>query len=345
VRNLVIRADAGADIGIGHVMRCFALAQAWKGRGGSVTIISRSGAPTLLRRFEDAGARVVPIQQSHPAEGDLIPTLAVLRETADPWLVLDGYHFDATYQRAIRQAGIRLLVIDDFAISTHYHADIVLNQNIDAAGLRYSAEPDTQFLLGPQYALLRSEFAQRQQVARDVSATARRILVTLGGADPDAVTARVVQALRRMEGADVEVRVVAGAANSSSDTLRALLTGVASFELVLDAVDMPSLMAWADVAVCAGGSTCWEMAFMGLPALLIVLADNQRRIAEGLDRIGVAANLGWHREVSNDRIVQSLESLLADARRRQHMSRCGQSLVDGQGASRVVGALREFVKH
>lgn len=99
---------------------------------------------------------------------------------------------------------------------------------------------------------------------------------------------------------------------------------------------MPELMAWADVAISAGGSTCWEIAFMGLPNIILILADHQRPIAEQLGKRGVALNLGWHETVSSADILQAITSLLVTEKPRVDMARRGKELVDGEGCARVL---------
>ena len=102
---------------------------------------------------------------------------------------------------------------------------------------------------------------------------------------------------------------------------------------------MAELMTWADVAVTAGGGTCWELAFMGVPALVIILAENQRTVAEGLDERGAVINLGWHRDSSPVRIAQALENLLLNAAKREKMAEISRKLVDGKGTERVLSNL------
>src|SRR5262249_17829448 len=115
--------------------------------------------------------------------------------------------------------------------------------------------------------------------------------------------------------------------------------GGGNSELLYAVDDMPALMAWADVAIAAGGSSGWELAFMGLPAVLVTVAENQRLIAESLQRAGTAVHLGWHTEVTPARIAEAVRELLSDRAQRQCMSQAGRLLVDGKGAARVVAAL------
>ncbi|RMF86337.1 MAG: UDP-2,4-diacetamido-2,4,6-trideoxy-beta-L-altropyranose hydrolase, partial [Nitrospinota bacterium] len=189
---LLIRADASTRMGSGHLMRCLALAQGWKERGGPVFFLS--SCPRALRqRIESTGLTFLPLQEIHPDPHDLEQTLSHLEQIAArsslvPWVVIDGYHFDATYYQAIRAKGYQVLVIDDTAHLPRYDAHIVLNQNLFADLRAYRCAPETLLLLGPRYVLLRPEFLAWQNRKRSFPQIARRVLVTLGGSDPDNVT-------------------------------------------------------------------------------------------------------------------------------------------------------------
>jgi spore coat polysaccharide biosynthesis predicted glycosyltransferase SpsG len=103
---------------------------------------------------------------------------------------------------------------------------------------------------------------------------------------------------------------------------------------------MTELMAWADVAVSAGGSTCWEIAFMGLPSLVLVLSENQQGIATGLDEAGVVLNVGWYTKASIAQVTKTLVVLLEDRGLRRRMGLQGRELVDGLGSERAVKFLQ-----
>ncbi len=163
------------------------------------------------------------------------------------------------------------------------------------------------------------------------------MLVTLGGADPDNVTSKVVEALLLMKDEQLECVIVIGGSNPHLEKLKAEIRNSKSkMRLAANVTNMPELMAWADVAIAAGGTTSWELAFMGLPSIAIVLADNQAAIAASLEREGVSVNLSAITDVAMGRIADAVKLLLNDPDRRQHMSRAGRELVDGLGASRVV---------
>lgn len=340
--RLVVRADASARMGIGHLMRCLSLASGWTSRGGRTTFISASDDTQLHYRIRSSGAELVRLEAQYPSAPDLATTVSVLDENPDSWVVLDGYHFDSRYQYEVRSTGARLMIIDDYASSDHYIADLLLNQNIDAKLLRYSHETYTQMLLGPQYALLSPRFGQWQDWHKPTPDVARRILITLGGGDPDNQTCKVLRAIRTLKVADLEVLAVVGDTNPHLEALEHEVAGTNYYQLRQNVDNMPELMAWADMAVSAGGSTCWELAYMGLPNLILVLAQNQAAIAAGLHQTDISENLGWFQEVDEETISQRVQGLIHNPSRRSEMSRLGRQLVDGRGVDRVIGVLLEF---
>jgi len=342
---LVIRADAGTDIGSGHLMRCLALGEAWRARGGSVVFLSRCPNPALRRRIEGAGFGFVPLERAHPDPADLQATLRKLQEVSagqeHPWLVLDGYHFDSAYQQVVREAGYRLLVIDDTAHLEHYHADVLLNQNIGAERLTYRHDPDTVTLLGTKYALLRSEFLTWSAWRREIPDVARKVMVTLGGSDPENVTLKVMRALQLVNVPGLEAIVVVGPQNPYyCDLMATAQESKISMRIVKNPNSMAELMAWADVAVSAAGSTCWELAFMGLPLLAIILARNHEDIANELNRTLGIVSLGWFRRLTEEMIAVRLTQICKDMEWRRYQSSKGRQLVDGMGAERVVTIMK-----
>jgi len=339
---LLVRADAGAQIGTGHVMRCLALAQAWQDAGGPVMFAMAAEVPALSQRLAAEGMGVTHIEAIAGNVADAQHTLDRAQALGAVWVVVDGYHFDGDYQRRLQAAGLKVLCVDDNGGAEHYFADVILNQNLHADAAWYTAcEPSTQLLLGPRYALLRREFMPWREWRREVPETARKVLVTLGGSDPENVTLQVVQGLQLLPARDFEAVVVVGAGNPHYSALgRAAQAARFPIRLERNAAHMPDLMTWAEVAVSAAGSTCWELARMGVPTVALVCADNQRRLAEGLEAAGVVLNLGWHAHVTPAHIAEALSELSGSASRAAMASK-GQAVVDGLGPLRVVRHMTE----
>lgn len=341
---LVIRADASAATGTGHLMRCLALAQYWRANGGNVTFVSRCESDALRRRVESTGAEFVPLAESYPAASDLRTTTETLARVAAVrplWLVTDGYDFDAEYHSALRALGYRLLVIDDTAHLDWYNADAILNPNINAEKLNYRCASDTMLLLGCRYALLREEFTRRRDVRREFNDVARSVLVTMGGSDPDNFTLKVIQALREVEVEGLQAKVIIGPANPHREALsRAADDSGRDIHLVSSVDDMPAVMEWAEAAVSAAGGTCWELSLMGTPTILVAIADNQTGIAEGMAAAAAAVSLGCADGVTVGTIAEHVRSLLLDPSLRRSLSERGRVLVDGEGVHRVFSHMR-----
>lgn len=342
--TLLIRVDAGVEMGTGHVMRCLALAEAWQRRGGAAVFLSYCPFEGLRRRVRAAGAELVFLPRPEADSqrlAELLRNTGLARSAAaacDPvWVVLDGYHFDFECQQVVRNLGCRLLAVDDFAHAGRYQAEVVLNQNAAAEEIDYLYYEGTALLLGSSYALLRPEFQAWRDWQRSTPQRADKILVTCGGSDPPNATARVLEALALLADRELQVRVIVGAGNPHRESLQRLArAGAGRIKLLTDVEQMAELMAWADVAVAAAGSTCWELAYMQLPALLLSIAANQDPLAQAMDGARAAESLGRAEEASPQRIARKLAQLCDDQPLRTEFAAAGRGFIDGAGADRVV---------
>jgi UDP-2,4-diacetamido-2,4,6-trideoxy-beta-L-altropyranose hydrolase len=296
------------------------------------------------------GFRFVDIPKPWPDEEDLQRTLAAALEFEKEgehkrlfWVVLDGYHFNGAYQKAVKDTGMPLLVLDDMGHLPEYHADVLLNAGIGADQSLYPRSGGARLLLGIKYMLLRREFLELRTVSRDIPDEAERILVTLGGADSKNVTSKVLDGLSRIKGRQLTAKVVVGSVNPHASHLKEKAASAGPrFEILEDVHPMTDLMAWADLAIAGGGATCCELAYMGVPSLLVVLSENQERLAEGLDG-RCSINLGPEVNVDGENVARAVEALILDREKRTRMSREGQELVDGLGADRVVDEMMRTV--
>jgi UDP-2,4-diacetamido-2,4,6-trideoxy-beta-L-altropyranose hydrolase len=338
--SLLFRADAGFRIGTGHVMRCLALAQAWQDAGGRAVFVS-AGLSPLETRLRSEGFAVESLAEEPGSAADAERTVEIARRDGAEWVALDGYHFGDDYERALHTAGLRVFAFDDFGHADHRHADIVLNQNLHAAEALYPRRgPSTQLLLGTRFGLLRREFGKWRGWHRQIPEVARKVLVTLGGSDPDNVTAVVLDALGRVGIDGLEAVVLVGAGNPRYDELAAAARRMPGVRVVRSADDMPALMAWADAAIGAGGTTAWERAFLQLPSVLVVLAENQREVAHGLQQVGAAVCVEGRDARAPDRLVAVVRGLLTDPSARRRAAEVAGGLVDGYGRERVIARLR-----
>ncbi|MCG8565877.1 MAG: UDP-2,4-diacetamido-2,4,6-trideoxy-beta-L-altropyranose hydrolase, partial [Desulfobacterales bacterium] len=280
----VIRADGGSRMGAGHLMRCLALAQAWQRRRGQVVMVSHCDIPELKQRFIHLGCDWLDVPEreiKNPAWAwESLQGRMDIRPETD-WWILDGYGFDTAYQRALGRTGLPLLVLDDHQHLPSYHAHILLNQNSRQLDSTYVLEGDTRLLSGPGFALLREEF--QAPTAPEIPARAQNILATLGGADPDRVTEKVMAILDKIPRGDFQIHILAGPANPALEALLAKgRTAKHATTILAPVEEMRPLIQWADLVITAGGSTCWELAALGAPMAVIATADNQRALVQEL---------------------------------------------------------------
>jgi UDP-2,4-diacetamido-2,4,6-trideoxy-beta-L-altropyranose hydrolase len=343
-QTLLIRADANVEIGTGHVMRCLALAQAWQDRGGDVVFAMAESNAGIDERLRSEQARITKLDAIPGSVDDAAETARLARSLQASWTVVDGYRFDSAHQCFLKDEGLKLLVLDDYGHAHHYWADVVLNQNISANESMYaSREKHTRLCLGLEYVLLRREFKPRRNWKREISLVAKKVLVTMGGSDPENVTSTILRAMRQVDIDGLELMVIVGGGNPHGESLEkeAAHSG-AAVSLRRNVANFPELMSWADIAISASGSTCWELCFLGLPAALIDLAANQRSIARALDQDGISVHLGSSHALSGDEIAAKVKALLLSHSTRGAMSEQARGLVDGRGADRIVSILQSL---
>lgn len=338
--RLVIRADGGPQIGGGHIMRCLTLAGEAAARGHVVQFVV--GAGPMAARVRDAGFAVAELPaQAHmpedqpphagwlaaPWQADAEFTARVVRDAQADWLIWDHYGLDGRWVRAARVAwpDMRVLVLDDLD-DRDLASDLVLDPARMGSAARKHPVPAA--LDGPQFALLRPEFAALRPAAlARRGGPVRRVLILPGMMDAAGLAPA---ALRALDGTGLQAEVVMGSASQSVGEVQAMVAGREGWTLTLDATDMAQRMVDADLCIGAGGGTAWERCCMGLPSVVVAVADNQ---VVGID---VLAKAGAVVPTSLDGLAAALERALADA---PALSAQAARLCDGQGAARVMDAI------
>jgi UDP-2,4-diacetamido-2,4,6-trideoxy-beta-L-altropyranose hydrolase len=340
-KTIAIRADASPSIGVGHVARSVALAEAWIDLGGGAILIA-SGSRTVL----DALAGEIPLCWLGGDPPDLADDSArfvvAAREAGATVAVIDSYRHPKAWETGMRGAGLTVLAVDDLASRPH-DCDFILDTSIAAdEGERYRNKvPDGAVrLLGPSYILLRRVFRQNRFRPRS-AAPVRRLMVSFGGADLQDRTSAALEAIASVGMADMTIDVVASSAGPHLATLRQRVAAYPCIRLHVDTSDIVELMAAADLAIGAAGVSAWERCRAGLPTLMVELADNQRGIAERLCASGVVRMVVGEGATFVTNISQALSVALADEAWRSGASRRAMELVDGEGAHRVASQLMQ----
>jgi len=323
----VFRTDASARIGAGHVMRCLTLADALNEHGWRCGFAC--GEETI---------------DTVPALGRSNHRLVELDSISDiDMLVVDHYGLDAVFEKSCRQSARRILVIDDLADRPH-DCDILLDQTFGRKAAEYAnlVPADCTVLTGSKYALVRSMFASTRPQAlerRAANGDIKRILVSLGSTDPDNVTSMVLKSLSGLAKA-VKIDVVLGSNAPHLSGVQALAeTLPLDITVHVDCRDMAERNRIADLAIGAAGSSSWERCCLGLPTLMIVIADNQERIAVELDSAGAAINLGLSSAIGEQDITSAIENLMNNPEKLNDMSARAAALCDGRGAERVINEI------
>lgn len=338
-RLLLIRADAGGELGTGHVMRMLALAQAWQDAGGRVSFACASCPSGVLTRLEGEGFEVNVRAVEPGSIEDLRWTKEAAKGGAAGWVVLDGYHFRESFQLGLRDDGFRILAVDDYGHSASWAADAVLNGNLHAiqpSPHLAAGGLETCFLYGPRFALLRREFQLPLPPGECAGDGRLKVLVTFGGVDPPGAALRIAQALAPVASAlPLRVRVLAGAANPRAANLDALARRHSDWLEAKPAVtNMPAEYTWADRVISAGGSSCLEWLRYRKPGWVLSIADNQHPILAAVRNQRLAFAAGRIEDYPDD---DSLTSALHDWLKRPPLT--PPPVVDPWGPARVVAWL------
>lgn len=329
---VVFRADGDSTIGGGHVMRCLALASVFAAGGWRIAFAATAETFKSVAALSDASFEKLVISGSATDESKQI---AEEWSPENPLLVVDHYGRDIAFEQACRGFVRRIVVIDDLADRKH-DADVLVDSGASSDALYRARVPaGCRVLTGPAYAMLHPDFLLAREAAlprRDGRAVAR-ILVTMGQMDPANATALALDAIET-SGFTGAVEVVLGQTAPHLAAIRRRAKG--KINLHVNASNMPALIATSDLAVGAGGVTSFERACLGLPSILMEIADNQRAVIATLTNSGAAQTVGLLAETSKEKLAEMLKQLLSDADLRKAQAQAGAALVDGRGVKRIL---------
>ncbi len=341
---------------MGHLGRCLTLAHSLRAKGATVSFVCRAHPDDLsgvietmgfgVRRLPFARAVVESDGPRHaawlgaPWEQDCRETAECLAAETPDWLIVDHYGVDFRWEHQLRRSATSLMVIDDLADRRH-ECDLLLDQNLVAdAAARYRGKvPEgCGMLLGPHYALLDSRYGELHGRVVPRTRPVRRILVSFGVADHHHLAARTLAAFASLGRTDIEVDAVIPGPEAHAFALRTAAASLPGVRIQPTVPSLAPLMASADLAVGAAGVTSWERLCLGLPALVITLAANQRPNAEHLGQLDLIRWLGDAKDVSDELLAAELQEAIHAGVDRERVQR-SLRLVDGKGVARVCALL------
>lgn len=335
--------DTGPQVGLGHLHRCLALAAALRQLGARCLFVARGDNQTQ-HRIVACGFEVETVSDREPDLAKrLSGVLAMAIRSQCHVMIVDSYQVPASYLGQLRSMGRYVVAIDDLAHES-FPCHIVVNGGAHAPRLSYrSSSGDTHFLLGTPYAILSHEFWN--PVHRTVRKTVRRILFTLGGADPYNLMPRLLQLANGFP-EDVAISAVIGPFFQNRDEIERMLTPCQREVQVVPAPNsLRPLMLEADLAVSAGGQTLHELACVGCPTIAMSLSTNQDAHVKAYAECDVVRTVGSAEDPQIITVIaEAIRRLLNDPAARAAMSAAGQQIVDGQGARRVAQSILAGVR-
>ncbi|MGV3468693.1 UDP-2,4-diacetamido-2,4,6-trideoxy-beta-L-altropyranose hydrolase [Limnobacter sp.] len=355
--KVAFRTDASLEIGTGHVMRCLTLADALTAKGAQCTFICREHPGNLIEYVRSKGHAVHGLPLIHTSDNDLAHSswlgapqaqdleacVPILAELQPDWLVVDHYALDARWEVEASKFCTKLMVIDDLADRAHI-CNLLLDQTFgrDIKDYRTLVPEGCKLLCDSGYALLRPEFAALRpySMKRREDPQLKNLLINMGGVDKGNVTSQVLKALRDCPlPNNCEITVVMGVTapwlanvQQQAQTMPWLTT------VHVGISNMAQLMADSDLAIGAAGATSWERCCLGLPSIVITLAENQTAIAGGLAKAGASVVL----ELNNSLmplLATSIAEICSPSTNLIRMSQAASHIVDGKGLDAVMANL------
>lgn len=338
--KVVFRADASIEIGTGHVMRCLALADELRCRDMQVEFACMAQSGHLLEMIREKGYTCYVVQ----AVDEVLPSCG-------DWLVVDHYQLDLTWESAMRKQFQHIMVIDDLANRKHA-CDILLDQNDYLQDeTRYGSLIPSQCIsfLGPSYALFRREFIQAKKriVSREMKEV-QRILLSFGGTDPAGMTWTFLQWWSQSEFAqsrEMELTIVIGQYCLNREKIEQYCRANEKVTLHIQTTKMAQLLCESDIAIGAGGVSLWERCYLGVPSITVVVAENQKVIAEKAANDGLTLLAGTAQQDNLERLGALLTQLIEDKALRLRMKETMQALYpqsEKHGMAEIVRTMEDW---
>jgi UDP-2,4-diacetamido-2,4,6-trideoxy-beta-L-altropyranose hydrolase len=339
--KVVFRVDASGEVGFGHLSRCINLAEALRNRGNEVSFVCRDDEAKSFRALENRLFATVLLPM--PAAGevvdqheDALQTIQALQGRHPDWLVVDTYLLDKEWERSMRPHVAKIAVIEDL-FGREHDCDLIIDQNYSERSVQSFEKfvPKTcEFLLGPRFALIGEQFKRLRNLKSKPTTDLKRIFVFCGGSDPQNLTQLAVDEISCGDLGNVAVDVVVGAQNKTFNR-KAEVNLSANIEIHDAGDEFARIMSTADLAIGAGGTTLWERMCLGIPSIVVSIADNQNPACEKLGRDGFINYLGGQSSLNPGAIRDAVVGFKTEYATLFDQAERGQILVDGRGCERV----------
>ncbi len=333
--DFLIRVDATQEMGVGHVMRCLALAQQCQEQQINIMFVCADLVDMCQQYLLSNHFEIYQLTATAGSLEEAAETIAVAKQHHVKAILFDGYHFSKAYFDIIESAKIPLWMIDDFGQLPIYFK-MVINFQAWADPKAYAAT--CKQFLGLEYYLLRKEFLP---YLKQPSATSQNIsiLVMMGGTDPNQQTQRILSIIEKLQ-LPLNVSLILGVKNPQIEHYVKEYQSQVKIAIHTNPNNIPQLMHQALFAITAGGGTSWELAFMQVPSLVIVQVDNQRKVAESVQNLGVGFNLGFYQQVTDQILEDKIVELATASLMRQSMRAAASKLNIGQNTNEIINYIK-----
>ena len=325
--RLFIRTEASTQIGLGHFMRCFAIAEEARTQGIEVTFLLNELGGAVMARLEEIGAQGLRIDGSLGSTTDFM-AMAGLALNRQDWLLIDSYAATEDYI-ALQSQAVRVAVLDDLNVLECFDCDLLINPAQAAKPADYERKTRARLRLGPDYALIRKEFTKAYTGQQEEPF----VTIMFGGSDPMQLTGRCAEGIYNNIGS-VHVCVIAGPANVHTNSLTKLEQKLEQLRLYISPPSVAEVLAGSTLVITAAGGSVGEVAAMGLSALVLVVYDNQAAALKACPYPVIDARAGLP-----DDLGARVKTLLDDPARLADIARKAHAMVDGEGPRRIVESL------
>lgn len=347
--KILFRADASVQEGGGHLIRSLAIAEEFIKHGHNCLFISQRGSFDLLpqRSRIQADLRIQEINQS-----DYNSIEALEQSLPKEWMpdltFVDSYRLSLDYQNRLQRVCSKLAILDDMPIRAHM-ANILIDPTLNRKKEEYTklVPSDSLILTGVEFAPLRAEFSQlrksRTKKRSFSSNSPIHIVVSLGLSDPDNATFKILEGLVPLSD-NFKISIVIGKNSPFESQIKNLVKTIRQPSEFLRAhSEMATLLASCDFVIGGGGSSSWERCALGVPALQVILADNQIDVTETLVKRGAVRSLGHLNTLKAEHVTENVLLLLRDPNLLRQMSNAASQVCDGLGTARIVESTEKFL--